>query len=164
MNRYQVSEHFHLDEFVDLYTYNYYAQKGTLHRLASKFSNTIEMAENVRVLMDEPAVINNWWKTFAANDFDVRDTNRAVESSSSLRQWSGYRAPNTPYYSKDSQHSVFNAVDMIFTSNGWLEKARTIVRGNWEELGIRAMEVGNSWLHIDTRFIYDQTHLFEFNP
>lgn len=161
--RYKVSKHYHLDELVDLKTYVKYAKNNKLYKLAYKVGEMVMMAENTRQGMDEPGVINNYWKTFVNNDFNVEDTYRIIENTKWLRQWSGYRPKGSPYYTEDSLHSVFKAIDMIFSSAGWLDKFYHLVRQNYEDWEITAMEINNSWGHIDKRFIYNQTKLFEFS-
>jgi len=73
------------------------------------------------------------------------------------RQWSGLRTPDSPYYSKTSQHTldfedrVFRAIDAVF-SHYETEEVRQYIIDNPEEFPfIKGIELDVSWLHIDTR-------------
>ena len=67
------------------------------------------------------------------------------------RKWSGLRTPKSPYYSETSQHSFGRAVDIIF-SEYTAEEARNYIINNPDKFPhIKGIELGVSWLHIDTR-------------
>jgi len=71
-----------------------------------------------------------------------------------VREWSGLRTVDSPYYSKTSQHTFGRAVDIIF-----LDSTTDLVRNDILDLYnkdkifrfINAMELGTNWLHIDVR-------------
>lgn len=69
------------------------------------------------------------------------------------REWSGLRTSDSPYYSKTSQHTFGRAIDVIFTLVT-AEEVRQDILTNPELYDYRlimSMELGTSWLHIDTR-------------
>ncbi len=79
-----------------------------------------------------PATINNWY--WGGN-----------------REWSGLRTSDSPYYSKYSQHTFGRAVDMLF-KNAVAETVRQrILEMPGMYIGINAIEMGVSWVHIDCR-------------
>lgn len=74
------------------------------------------------------------------------------------RNWSGLRTPDAlKYYSKTSQHSlhplelVFKAIDAIFSDYDANEVRQYIIDNPEEFPYIKGIEMGVSWLHIDTR-------------
>lgn len=77
------------------------------------------------------------------------------------RNWSGLRTPDSPWYSKTSQHAlhpndlVFRAIDCIFSDYD-VEEVRQYIINNPEEFPyIKGIELEVSWLHIDTRPRHD---------
>ena len=67
------------------------------------------------------------------------------------RGFSGLRMTNSPYYSKTSQHTKLNALDMIFSSYT-AKDVRDYILENPEEFPhIGGLEMGVSWLHWDIR-------------
>lgn len=67
------------------------------------------------------------------------------------REWSGLRTPDSRWYRHTSQHTLFNALDAVF-SHYSPEEVRKYILANpslYEELG--GMELGGSWLHVDVR-------------
>ena len=65
------------------------------------------------------------------------------------RKWSGLRTPDSPYYSKYSQHSFGREFDCIFRDKT-AEEVREYILDNQEEFPhIRGLELGVSWLHFD---------------
>jgi len=67
------------------------------------------------------------------------------------RGWSGLRTKNSKYYSPTSQHSLGKAIDAVFTAYD-VEEVRQYILDNSEEFPhIGGIELGVSWLHVDTR-------------
>lgn len=161
-NRYKISKYLYLDEIVDVKTYAKYNSKGKLYRLANKVDNQLIKAfDLLREEMGEAGIINNWWGIFIKNNYNVNKTYLEVESRKDIAQWRGLRPPRTPYYSVDSQHTEFKGFDVIFKSGA--NKARQLIKLHWKIWGITAIEIGVSWLHMDTRYIYNQQKLYKFN-
>jgi hypothetical protein len=73
--------------------------------------------------------INDWW-------------------NGGLRNWSGVRTTDSPYYSLTSQHTYGRASDKIFLNSDEYE-VQEWVKVHWKELGITRMEIGVSWVHTD---------------
>ena len=67
------------------------------------------------------------------------------------RNWSGLRLKNRPYYSETSQHTKFNALDMVFTSYNSKDIRDDILAYPEEYPHIGGLEMGVSWLHFDIR-------------
>ena len=79
------------------------------------------------------------------------------------REWSGLRTSDSPYYSKYSQHSFGKAFDIIF-KNVTAEKVRQDILANPDKFEfeyINSLELGVSWLHIDSR---NSNRIFAFRP
>jgi len=75
------------------------------------------------------------------------------------RNWSGLRTPESPYYSKYSQHSFGRAFDAVF-SKYTAEEVRQYIIDNLEEFPeVGGIELGISWLHIDVRNV-EQVKMF----
>jgi hypothetical protein len=72
------------------------------------------------------------------------------------REWSGYRPPDSPYFSQYSQHSFGRASDKIF-QNVEAEEVRVWLKQNvdiWQQkTGVKSITLENkvSWVHSDTR-------------
>lgn len=71
------------------------------------------------------------------------------------REWSGLRTPDSPYYSKYSQHTFGRACDCLFKDVS-SEQVRQDLLNNpytFEYIGeyIESLELGVSWLHFDVR-------------
>mgnify|MGYP003931408633 CR=1 FL=1 len=69
------------------------------------------------------------------------------------REWSGLRTPDSPYYSKYSQHSFGRAADVIF-KHITAEEVRQAILENPDDPTfelINSFEEGVSWLHFDVR-------------
>ena len=81
-----------------------------------------------------PIIVNNW-----ANGGD--------------RQWSGFRTPGSPFYSKYSQHSFGRAADCLFsrTTAGIVRQDILLKPFDSAFMLIGAIELGVSWLHFDVR-------------
>lgn len=79
------------------------------------------------------------------------------------REWSGLRTPDSPYFSKYSQHSYGKAADIIF-SDTTAEEVRQAILANPDDPTfalINSFEENTSWLHIDVRNV---TRLYTFSP
>lgn len=79
------------------------------------------------------------------------------------REWSGLRTPESPYYSKYSQHSYGRAFDIIF-KHVTAEKVRQDILENPDDETfelINSFEEGTSWLHVDCRSV---ERLYTFKP
>lgn len=69
------------------------------------------------------------------------------------REWSGLRTPDSPYYSRHSQHSFGRAADCLF-GNISAEEVRQEVLANPDDPAfqyIGSIELGVSWFHFDVR-------------
>ena len=69
------------------------------------------------------------------------------------RLWSGIRTPDSPYYSRDSQHTYGRAADCLFSMVS-AEKVRQDIQSNPDHITFRlitSIELGTSWLHFDVR-------------
>ena len=67
------------------------------------------------------------------------------------REWSGLRTPDSPYYSKYSQHSFGRAFDCIF-EKVTAEEARQYIKLYPEIFPyLNSIEEEVSWLHFDVR-------------
>lgn len=67
------------------------------------------------------------------------------------REWSGVRTPDSPYYSPRSQHSFGRAIDAVF-SHYDIDTVRNDIISNPNIYPhIKGIELGVSWLHVDTR-------------
>jgi hypothetical protein len=69
------------------------------------------------------------------------------------REWSGLRTPDSPYYSRYSQHSFGRAADCLFAQLSAEEVRQDILAAPVDpafEL-IGSLELGVSWLHFDVR-------------
>jgi hypothetical protein len=69
------------------------------------------------------------------------------------REWSGLRTPDSPFYSKYSQHSFGRAADILF-KNYSADKIRGDLLDKYPHLEfhlITAIEMNVSWVHIDVR-------------
>lgn len=87
-------KYFKIHELVDQKTYENTPEWKLWLLFDDRLLKTIDF---IREALGQPITINNWkW----GGD----------------RQWSGYRPPNTPYYSQFSQHSLGRAVDMVFSN------------------------------------------------
>jgi len=69
------------------------------------------------------------------------------------RKWSGIRTKDSKYYSDGSQHSIGNAVDIIFSNYNASDIREYILENQDEFPGIGGVEDfdGMGWVHIDTR-------------
>lgn len=67
------------------------------------------------------------------------------------RQWSGFRTPESKYYSSTSMHSLGKAVDMIF-SDYESDAVRLYIKNNPDEFPfVRGVEENITWVHVDCR-------------
>jgi len=136
-------EHFLPHELVDQDTYALFKdQPDTIYRL---FPDGLLMAaDDLRELFGS-TTINNWYY-------------------GGERQWSGFRHERSRYFSKTSEHSSCNALDMVF-SNAEVPAVFGYIMANeakFYDLGIRRIEsleatakhqgvsAGN-WLHLDVK-------------
>ena len=76
------------------------------------------------------------------------------------RHWSGLRTPESPEYNETSQHSLGNAADIIFSHYTAHEVRNYIINNPHEFEYIKGLELGVSWLHVDTR---NEKDLVAFN-
>jgi hypothetical protein len=126
--RLKVSDHFYLDEFIPPSL----SEEEGLKLIDSRL---FLIVETLRVKMGVPLLINTWY-------------------NGGNRQWSGIRTPESPYYSKYSQHTCGCAVDIISHHVTTPELIQHI-KDNYDEiykgLGLRRIELGVNWLHIDLK-------------
>lgn len=67
------------------------------------------------------------------------------------REWSGLRVPASPYYSETSQHAYGRAIDAVFSHYTAEQIRQDILKNPALYPYIRGVELGVSWLHVDTR-------------
>lgn len=67
------------------------------------------------------------------------------------REWSGIRTKDSKYYSETSQHSIGKATDSVFSKYTIVEIRNYILNNPKDFPHIGGIELGVSWLHIDTR-------------
>ncbi len=67
------------------------------------------------------------------------------------RHWSGIRTSDSKYYSQGSMHTWGKAVDMIFSAYRSDEVREDILKNPNIYKHIKGLELGISWVHIDTR-------------
>lgn len=79
------------------------------------------------------------------------------------REWSGLRTPDSPYYSKYSQHSFGRAIDCIFKFHPAEYIRQAILKSKDDPAFeyINSIELGVSWVHFDIR---NCDRIFAFNP
>lgn len=77
------------------------------------------------------------------------------------RNWSSIRTPDSSYYSIGSMHSWGKAVDMIFSDYTADEVRADIIANPTVYDAIKGLELGISWVHIDTR---NREELLTFYP
>lgn len=123
------SRYFKLQEFVPMEVYKARGEKAW--ELLDP--SMIRLADKVKEAFPKGTMtINNWlWN--------------------GSRNWSGLRTPDSPYYSKYSQHSFGRAFDAVF-SEYTADEVRKYILDNidkFEEL--KGLELGISWLHCDVR-------------
>ena len=69
------------------------------------------------------------------------------------REWSGLRTPDSPYYSKYSQHSFGRGADSLF-KDVTVDEVRQDILNNPDDPCfefINSLELGVNWLHFDVR-------------
>ncbi|MBL3591425.1 MAG: hypothetical protein JMN24_16800 [gamma proteobacterium endosymbiont of Lamellibrachia anaximandri] len=86
----------------------------------------------IRQYVGKPFIINNY-----------RDGGR--------REWSGFRTPESPYFSSTSQHSIANAYDII-CSGLTPQELQEVVQTHYAKFNIGGVELAPTWTHIDWRF------------
>lgn len=67
------------------------------------------------------------------------------------REWSGLRTSKSPYGAEYSQHRFGRAADIIFHNHTAEEVRQDILADPRRFPMIMSVELGTSWLHIDTR-------------
>ncbi len=141
MGRIKISKNFFLDEYVPEHLYRRHEKKP--HRLLALIDQRLPAADQILRDRFGPTTINNWWH---GGD----------------RNWSGIRTIGSPYYSETSQHPYGRASDKIF-KEAPAEEVRNFIEGNWQYLGITAIEKGVSWVHSDVRWLmYNKDKLLIF--
>ena len=124
-----IGKNFKIQEFVDPSTYAKHGDKSIWFIDQS-------LLRIVQQLRDEfgPITINNWHE---GGD----------------RKWSGLRTSKSPWYKTYSQHSFGRAADLIFreTTADDVSKVLLTREHDWKRMGLGGIELGKSWLHIDTR-------------
>lgn len=84
-----------------------------------------------------PAFINTWH-------------NDQLTAAYGERQWSGLRTPDSPYYRPYSQHTIGNALDIVFRDTT-AEQIRADIESGLITFPYNVViERGVSWLHIAT--------------
>lgn len=121
-------KHFCVEEFIPQHTYEKLGDEAV--KLMSP--KILEVADTLRELTEVPLTINNWkW----GGD----------------RNWSGLRDETSPYYSKTSQHSSGNAIDVVSKRFSAYRLRRFILENEQLFPDVTFLECGISWLHVDVR-------------
>jgi len=125
---------FKIEEFVDRNTFQ---QRGEL-AISVMDWRILWTADAIRDYFKKPMTINNW--SFGGN-----------------REWSGIRPPNTPFYSRFSQHSFGRAIDFLISGIDSTIVRKTI-RDNPKEEAFKYITCiedfsGMSWCHVDCRVL-----------
>lgn len=130
MSRISLTANLFLDEYIPEAMYRKYEDRP--HILIGLIDRRlVEADQQLRDKFGRVA-INNWWG----------DGNR---------NWSGLRTPDSPYYSRTSQHSFGRASDKIF-KEATAEEVRNYIKANWQTLGITCIEDNVTWVHSDVRW------------
>jgi hypothetical protein len=147
VERIKVSKHFHLDEFVDPFTYFTENDRGI-----SKIDNRLfKIADLMREKLGKPLRINNWWAFYAANSEKSNEWLIKKIEASYYSKWSGFRSIKCRIGAKLSAHKLGRAID----PKGDEEAMFKIVKDNIKEfynLGLRRLEdpsITKGWLHMD---------------
>jgi len=129
MERIRLTNNLFLDEYIPEALYREYEGKE---------SELIKMIDQKLIQSDQklrdifgPVTINNWWM-------------------GGMRNWSGLRTSDSPYYLPTSMHSVGKASDKLF-KNYDSEEVQEWIKIHWIEIGITRMEIGVSWVHTDVK-------------
>ena len=128
-----VSKYYYVHEFVPEHIYKEYGEK------AWRFINAglIETYDTLKERFPKGSItINNY---FWGGD----------------RHWSGLRTPQSPYYSETSIHSLGGAGDSIFSDYTAEEVRQDIINNPEIYPHVKGIEMGISWLHVDTRNEYE---------
>jgi hypothetical protein len=137
MERIKISDNLYLDEYIPKSLYLEY--KGRYHILLGLIdSNLIKADQKLRNIFGE-VIINNW-------------------ATGGDRQWSGFRTPDSPNWSRMSQHSFGRASDKLFIKF-YPEEVREYIRKYWRDIGITCIEDEVSWVHSDIRTLADTSRL-----
>lgn len=151
MTRIKMTKNFHLDEFVDPYTYLFESDNG----LSKLDERLFKLAQKIRELYGKPLTINNWWvhyvrlKQEGKNDLNIAN---ALLANNSIRRWSGLRTLKSNIGAKNGAHYRGLAIDLA----GDGDELYDIVKNNAKELydlGLRRIEdksIAKTWLHADT--------------
>ncbi len=67
------------------------------------------------------------------------------------RKWSGWRTPDSPYYSPTSMHATMQAVDIVFSKYSAETVRQHIIENPTMYPTIKGLELNITWLHIDIR-------------
>lgn len=89
--------------------------------------------------------------------------NENIKKIYGVRNWSGIRTTDSPYYSPNSAHSKCCALDMIF-KNISAEDIRNALKKMKNVPYIKRIENGVSWLHVDTIIKPNYPGIYFFNP
>lgn len=123
------SKHFKVHELVPEHIYKKYGEKSWKFMSKDLLATIDKLKEHFNL---GTATINNYhWK--------------------GNRHWSGLRTPQSPDYSETSQHSLGNAVDIVFSHYSAEEVRNHIISNPHEYPYIKGLELGVSWVHIDVR-------------
>jgi hypothetical protein len=129
MDRIALTKNLFLDEYIPESLYREYEGKET--ELIKLIDPRIIKADQQLRTIFGPVTINNWWV-------------------GGIRNWSGLRTPESPYYSPTSMHSVGKASDKLFKDYD-SEEVQEWIKEHWKEIGITRMEIGVSWVHTDVK-------------
>jgi len=125
-------DHFIIQEYISPGLFEELALKGRLSSAWELFDERLLRLDDQLRNRFGPITINNWH--IGGN-----------------RHWSGLRTPDSPYYSKTSQHSFGRASDKKF-ADVEEEYVQEYILANPNEFPLlNSLELGVSWVHSDVR-------------
>ena len=152
--RIKVSNNFHLDEYVDPYTYFTSPDNG----LSLVDDRIIKIDQLLRDLYGRGLRINHWWWYYEKHklEWSIAKIITGIEKSRSTRKWSGIRTDRCGIGSKTSAHKLIHSgKGMASDTVGKGQDLFDIVKANakaFYDLGLRRLEdpsITPTWLHKD---------------
>ncbi|EGV52881.1 hypothetical protein [Candidatus Endoriftia persephone] len=128
-----MSDYFHLAELVPPAIYTRFGEQRAWNFVNRRaYKNLIKL----RKYLGKPLIINNY-------------------HCGGEREWSGFRTPESPYFSATSQHAIANAYDIICVGLT-PQEMQAVIQEKYQRFNIGGLEIAPSWTHIDWRFNPDQ--------
>lgn len=177
-NRIPCSEHFHIDDFVDIRTYFSEEDNG----LGKMALDLLHIAEYCKEKLQKPIIINNWWglfmyyvkENYVASKVNIQNPGNTFYHTFSLEKiismiedkantkgsgcynFSGLRTPNCKEYKEKSAHTHGMAIDFRSENMTGKQLFYFAVEHSKElyALGVRRIEhhsIATTWLHVDLK-------------